>query len=166
MCWKESYRLCRLPGLSPDSKSFLFKLIHTLIPSNERLNHLNQQVSPLCWCRAGATETYEHLFFHCDQNSESGQALLRCIQSYDRSVSEEKALRLELSADESFILPSVSLLATGLALIWENRKSKKRTALHLMRAELELSVSIKRRSRLKKIREQHDRKFPKLMFVI
>ena len=31
--WSESYRLSRIHGLSPTSKSFLLKLIHTLLPS-------------------------------------------------------------------------------------------------------------------------------------
>ena len=41
VCWAESYRLSRLRGLSPQSKSFLFELIHTLLPSKERLHQLN-----------------------------------------------------------------------------------------------------------------------------
>ena len=35
--WNEAYGLCRLKGLGPDEKSFLFKLIHTLLPSKEML---------------------------------------------------------------------------------------------------------------------------------
>ena len=151
--WEESYRLCRLPGLSPDSKSFMFRLIHTLLPSNERLHHLNQIPSPLCGCGAGVVETYEHLFFHCEMNREASQSLLQCIKSYARDVTEEKALRLEIEADEPFLLPVLSLLSSGLELIWNTRTVKKHTSLYTMRAELESSISIKRRSRLARIRE-------------
>ena len=38
--WGESYRISRLHGLSSDSKSFLFKMIHTLLPSKERIHRL------------------------------------------------------------------------------------------------------------------------------
>ena len=38
--WSESYRLCRLQGLDPEIKSFLFKLVHQLLPSKERVHHL------------------------------------------------------------------------------------------------------------------------------
>ena len=31
IAWSDSYRVSRLKGLSPDSKSFLFKLVHTLL---------------------------------------------------------------------------------------------------------------------------------------
>ena len=41
-------------------------------------------------------------------------------------------------------------------LIWENRKFKKSTNLYSMRDELESSISIKRRSRLRKVREAAD----------
>ena len=156
VAWEESYRLSRLPGLSPDSKSFLFKLIHTLLPSNERLHHLNQQPSPLCGCNAGVVETYQHLFFNCELIREPGQSLLQCIRSYARDIDEEKAIRLEVNVDESFLLPAISLLSTGLQLIWDNRRLRKQTTLYTMRAELESSISIKRRSRIARIREAAD----------
>ena len=130
VCWGESYRLSRLLGLSPDSKSFLFKLIHTLLPSKERVHHLTPTSSPLCWCNNGEHETYLHLFYRCPKNNLAGEALLRCIQSYDRNCSEEKSLRLELEADEPFLLAMVTILTTGLELIWENRKNKKTTTLY------------------------------------
>ena len=70
--WSESYLLCRLQGLSPSSKSFVFKLIHCLLPSKERLHHLTPATSPLCWCDSGQHETYQHLFFECPKNEQAG----------------------------------------------------------------------------------------------
>ena len=151
--WSESYRISKLSGLSPDSKSFLFKLIHELLPSKERINHLTPASSALCWCNTGAVETYQHLFYECIKNNESGLALLRCVQSYNSNLTQVKSLRLELTADDPFLLASISLLSSGLELIWQNRKVKKSTALFSMRAELETAISIKRRSSLRKIRE-------------
>ena len=98
-------------------------------------------------------EKYQHLFYNCDKNYESGQALLRCIKSYDRNITELKSLRVELTADEPFLLASILILSSELELIWENRKSKKTTALYTMRAELEATISIKWKSRLRKVRE-------------
>ena len=151
--WSESYRLCRLHGLSPSSKSFLFKLIHCLLPSKERLHHLTPSTSPLCWCDTGQQETYQHLFFQCPKNGQAGQSLLRVVKCYDRSLSEEKALRLELTAVDPFLLPSVALLTTGLELIWDRRKLKQSTNNYQIRAELGLGVSIRRKSRLRALRE-------------
>ena len=151
--WSESYRISRLHGLSPATKSFLFKLIHGLLPSKERLHHLTPATSPLCWCNSGEPESYRHLFFQCSKNRTAGQALLRVLRCYDGNISEENSLRLELSAVDPFLLPSVAILATGLELIWERRKMKKSTTNSQTRSELEFSVSIRRKSRSRMIKE-------------
>ena len=117
ICWSESYRLCRLRGLSPSEKTFLFKLIHLLLPSKERVHHLTNQGTPLCWCGAGVPETYEHLFFQCIKNAEAGQSVLICAKSYCRTMTEEECLRLELNTDDPFQLASTVILATGLKYI-------------------------------------------------
>jgi hypothetical protein len=128
-------------------------MIHTLLPSRERVHHLTQTSSPLCWCESGADEDYQHLFFGCVKNREAGEAIIRCVRSHDNGLSSEKALRLELLGDDCFLLPSVVLLATGLQYIWENRRQKVATTLFLMRAELEAAVQLRRKSRNKRIRE-------------
>ena len=156
MPWNESYRISRLKGLSPDNKSFLFKLIHTLLPSRERVHHVSPATSPQCWCGTGEDETYQHLFFHCPKNRVAGQALLKCVRCYDRNLTEQKSLQLDMSGDDPFLLSSIVLLSAGLELIWNRRKVQKATALFDMRAELELAVSIRRRSRSKAIREAAD----------
>ena len=94
-----------------------------------------------------------HLFYDCSKNREAGEAVLRVGRVYDRNLTMEKSLRMEVQSDETFMLSTVSIRATGLLYIWENRKVRKATTLHMMRAELEAAVSIKRRSRLKKVRE-------------
>ena len=87
----------------------------------------------------------QHLFYQCNKNNESGIALLRCVQSYGSDLTQVKTIRLELTADDPFLLASISLLSSGFELIWENRKVK--------RAELETAISTKRRSSLRKLRE-------------
>ena len=151
---EDSYTLSRLSGLSPDNKSFLFKLLHTLLPSSrERIHHLTPAANPLCWCPERVPETYHHLFFMCSENREAAQSLLKCVQGYQKDLTEEMALRLELTAEDPFRLPSAALLAVGLEYIWERRKLKKNTRPYEMRTELELAVTIRRKARSKKILE-------------
>ena len=69
---------------------------------------------------------------------------MRCV--------ELRSLRVEL-ASEPFLLAPISILSSGLELIWENMKVKKSTALYSMRAELESSIFIKKRSRLRRDQE-------------
>ena len=82
--------------------------------------------------------------------------VLRVVQSYDPACTEDKSLRLELNPDETFLLPTASLLSTGLNFIAENRKSRKSTSLFSIRSELEASVSLKKKSSSRRIREAGD----------
>ena len=98
-------------------------------------------------------ENYLPLLYFCSKNREAGEAVLRVAKAYDRNCTPEKSLRFEVQTDEVFTLSSISILATGLLFIWENRKQIKKTTLYMMRAQLEAVVSIRR---LKKIREAGD----------
>ena len=62
-------------------------------------------------------------------------------------------LRLQVETDEVFSLATMTILITGLETIWANRVEKKVITLYEMRSELESAVSIKRRSRDRRIRE-------------
>ena len=107
----------------------------------------------MCWCDTGQVETYTHLFYECNRNSEAGEAVLRVAMAYDRNLSREKSLRLEVECDETFLLATMTVLATGLGFIWEMRKARKMTSLFRIRAELEAAVSVMRRSSIKRLRE-------------
>ena len=154
--WDRSYHLARLHGLSPCSKSFLFKLLHELLPSRERVSRLIPGNSPLCWCNCGDVETYMHCFFLCSKNSDAAEAMLRCARIYDQNLTAESLLTLQVNTDEVFSLATMTIIATGLETSWANRLIKKSTSLYMMRSELECAVSIRRRSRNKKIREAAD----------
>ena len=134
------------PGFTPYYDRNFFDVI-------DRLHQLGQSPTALCWCDSGEIETYSHLFFTCNKNQEAGQAVLRCLRSYDASLTKEKCLRIEFDIDEPFLLPSVSILSTSLEHIWNNRKQKKITTILSIRAELENSINIKRKSRLGRLQE-------------
>ena len=151
--WGEAYRLCRLHGLSPSAKSFLFKLLHQLLPVRERVHRLMPANSPLCWCDSGEVETYVHCFFSCSKNSEAAADMLRCAAVYDQELTPLKCLTLQVKSDEVFMLAIITILTTGLETIWANRQMKKITTQFMMRTELELAISIRRRSRNRSVRE-------------
>ena len=79
--------------------------------------------------------------------------LAKMCKSYDSILSEAKLLRLEIKTDEPFLVATASVVSSGLKLIWESLRIKKRTTIYTMRAELESAISIKRRSRLRRVRE-------------
>ena len=135
------------------SQSFLFKLVHQLLPNRERLHRLISANSPLCWCDSGEVETYQHCFYTCNKNSEAAECMMRCAKAYATELTEEKTLTLQVKADEVFLLATITILTTGLESIWSNRQLKKVTTPYMIRADLECALSIKRRSRNKSIRE-------------
>ena len=46
--WTLSWSLCRQPGLPPDMASFLWKMLHNLLGTQERLHRLGSSPSALC----------------------------------------------------------------------------------------------------------------------
>ena len=86
---------------------------------------------------SGETEDYLHLFFHCHHNQAAADALLQCVQSYGHDLKSSKTLFFNIKSDGCFETALVSLLSTGLELIWNRRLQKKNTDLILMRSELE-----------------------------
>ena len=80
--------------------------------------------SALCWCGSGEVETYLHCFYKCNRNSEAAAAILQCAQVYDHELTPERSLRLKVKADEVFSLPVISIIATGLQTIWNNRQKE------------------------------------------
>ena len=152
--WYEMYRMSRIKGISPAVKSFNFKLIHTLLPSQERVNHLNPNVSPLCRLNCGEIEDYQHLFYGCHHNQDAAAALLRCVRSYSQGLTEEDSLTFDVKVDGCFEMAVIGLLATGLELVWNRRLEKKPTDARTMRSELEWAVILRRKYRNRQIKEE------------
>ena len=82
--------------------------------------------------------------------------MIHCARVYDDDLTPEKILILEVKAQEIYMMATIAMIATGLETIWANRQLKKSTTVYMIRADLELAVSIRRRSRNRIIRESGD----------
>ena len=152
--WQHSFYLSRLKGLSPQVKSFNFKLLHQILPCKERLSQILPDTSPTCsLCRAQQPESVTHAIFDCEKNREAAQYLLQLTQVYDSSFNQEKVTRLQVNTEALYELPTLLVLCSGLELIWRNRLGKKSTRLYDIRAELECQVLALRKSRPRRLRE-------------
>ena len=70
-------------GLGPENVSFLFKLLHDILPTQERVARTKPRASPACplpGCDA-ATETRAHALVLCEGNNGVGLRAMRCLQS-------------------------------------------------------------------------------------
>ena len=152
--WQLGFHLARLKGLSPQVKSFNFKLLHQILPCKERLSRLLPTTSSNCTlCTTQQPESIQHAIFECSKNKEAAQFLLELTKVYDSSITQEKAARLQIQTDALYELPTTILLLTGLEFIWNNRLQKKATSLYNTRAELECLVVTLRKSRPKRLKE-------------
>ena len=154
MVWGRSYRLARTKGLSPEHKSFLFKVLHHLLPTGERVNRIQPEKSSACrLCRAAPEDTLLHAFYSCEANKTAAEIMLRCAQVYAPSLTPEGSLYLELEVQDPFALPTVTILVTGLELIWCNRMKSSVTNIASMKAELEARAGLLQQTRGRRLRE-------------
>ena len=147
--WEKSWRLARLPGLGPENVSFLFKLLHDLLPTQERVARTKPTASPACQlpgCNYGM-ENRAHALVFCESNNGVGQRVISCLQNFVPNIDVEAAIRLEIDIEEEMELPIVWMLATVFQAIWKLRVEKSRVLLYDVRAQLEARINLLRETR-------------------
>ena len=152
--WETSWRLARLGGLGPENTSFLFKLLHQILPTQERLHRAKKEANPRCkapGCTSGDVGDLQHSLVQCEANQLVGKKLMETLSQYQPTISTEAALRLEFSVEDDLELPLVWITAATLLSIWEQRKVGSKVQPYLTRAQLEAKVNILRDTRLSKI---------------
>ena len=142
--WQKSFYLSRLRGLTSAIRSFCFKMLHGLLPLNERLHKMLPNNTSLCTqCPAQTNESRLHAFFFCQRNSLASQDLLSLISHYDSNITPGKAVLLDIhSVQDIYEAPVMLILATGMAFIFQNRQQKKVTTPIQLRAEIECLSSL------------------------
>ena len=100
---ENSWRLARLPGLGPDNISFLFKMMHEILPTQERVARTKPRATASCTmvgCTVDVTEDLPHALILCDGNNGVGHRVFRCLQNFVPDLDVESVLRLELNVGE------------------------------------------------------------------
>ena len=153
--WSKSFYLSRVRGLSTETRTFCFKLLHQLLPFGQRLSQILPNSRPECsLCADQLLDTPLHGLFRCVRNSQASEYLLHLTRPYDSSISEERILLLDLrTIDPIYELPTMLILATGFSYIMSNRLIKKSTTLFMIRSEMECLVSLLRKSRSRLLNE-------------
>ena len=141
-----------MQGLGSDLTGFLFKLVHCLLPNQDRVSRFggeDDQNHGLCNFCSDDVETPLNAFVQCHHNMLVGLALLGYLQAVVPDLSPEAALRLELGMQLSEMeeLATMYVLSIGLKYIWEARVERKQVRLYKMRSEVEARVTILRKTR-------------------
>ena len=147
--WEKAWSLAITPGLSSEQTSFIWKMLHDLLPTRERLFRMNMPdiQSPTCdLCPQGALDDAEHTLLRCPFN-EASNYTLRLIQNIIPTVLPSQAVLFDMNISPDHELPVTFILSTCLSLIWKNRRLRKHYSPRNIRAELEAGVQILRKSR-------------------
>ena len=80
--WESAWQIARQNMLGPSLTTFLFKLLHQILPTAERVSRILANQSPHCTrCRLNppATETLNHAMFDCQT---AGAVLLNGLRKF------------------------------------------------------------------------------------
>ena len=78
--WESTWPRARLPGLGSEIMSFLFKVVHDLLPTQERIARTSAGVSGDCkFCVPDVKEDLLHALVRCQGNQGIGHAVLHCL---------------------------------------------------------------------------------------
>ena len=149
--WEITWKRSRLSGLGSELASFLFRLLHDLLPTRERQNRIFPATVNICrLCQSNSVEDLPHSFFYCSFNREFGMAIVQTLLNTDASMTPEKLLRLEMNIDDDDMeLPTVWYVAAKLLHIWNCRVNGRRAKLYTTRAEVESRVNLLRETRFR-----------------
>ena len=148
--WENIWRRIRLPGLGPENISFLFKLVHDILVTQERLSRINPGTTASCkvtGCTTQPVESQVHALVNCEGNNGAGNAVMDCLRRLVPDLSAEAALRLDVQLDEGVELPFVWFSAAAFQAIWELRSAGKKVELYKIRSEIETKISLLRETR-------------------
>ena len=150
--WETIWSFSILPGLNSDDSSFLFKLLHNLLTTQERLHRvLSYKVtSSLCTlCTQEVCSDQMHALIYCPFNNGMGYWLVRSIRKIIPQLQPLKIITLDFGSQlpEEQVLPVIWLTAKTLQVIWMARIHKKSPTLTTTRAALEAHIMLLRKTR-------------------
>ena len=148
--WERTWRLLALSGLGSEHRSFLFKMSHQLLPTQERINRTSKAASPTCkaqGCTGDQEEDLIHALVDCKTNNGVGLSLLNALKQHMPQLSSASLLRLEFDTTEEMELPVTWISAAILMKIWEMRISSNMVKPFMIRAKLEAKINLMRETR-------------------
>ena len=152
--WDHTWKLARLRGLGPEITTFVWRLLHNILPTQERTSRIANKgsgtTSSICkLCQDQLEEDQLHAFFHCKNNSNASRALLNSITPVLPNITPRQVLLLDFDLEESQEFPIVWFVGHFLQIVWNSRVEKRQVRLYSIRADLEARSSLLRETRYK-----------------
>ena len=113
--WPKSWSLARLKGLSSTSMTFLWKLLHQLLPTRERQHRiLRDGDNALCGvCNYGEVDSVEHALATCADSRETFEWMKIGLGRFSADISTEQILKLDFFWTNPQYLNEICLLYTS-----------------------------------------------------
>ena len=140
--------------LGPNLCSFIFKLLHKILPTAQRVSRILPNQSENCSrCNLATQESLSHALFQCPENHGAGNVLLHGLRKFDQHLSPTRIMNLDYDFEEELHFSIVWTTGTFLSILWQLRVDKKRVDLVRIRSEMEASCRLLRECRSQKTTE-------------
>ena len=149
MDWKKSWMAASLPGLTSSKSSFLWKMLHDILPTRERMHRMSLPGVPsaICTlCSDNKEDNSEHALLTCSYTKVGADNLLLALQQEIPDMTLERIKFLDFRSDDLY--PVTFLTATVLEQLWISRTEKKRCTWPSIRAQVESEILLLRKGRL------------------
>ena len=123
--WNVIYSKIRIPALQSDVRSFGWKLIHRLLPSEDLLHNRLGNISDMCRFSCNQVASVEHCLLLCNLVNEVGFWILNLAQMSDPSAEISDIVCLNFNGSESLFW----LVLNALSFVWSKRSKSKQAEL-------------------------------------
>ena len=150
--WETIWPLSSSPGLDSGDSSFLFRMLHNLLTTQERLNRVlsHTVTNPNCThCTLDVIGDQIHSLVLCPFNNGIGYWIIRCLRSIIPHLQPNQLISLDFgpNVQSEEVLPVTWLSAKALQEIWMARVKKKKATITTTRAALEAHIMLLRKTR-------------------
>ena len=142
--WEEVWRRVRLRGLPAQAGSFLFRLLHGLLLTQDRVRRLGaDKEDDSGRCRTcGEEDSSEHSLFVCQSSRPISKMLLDMLHHVNGATNVSNILFIDFIVPQQYELPCVMISGIVLNYIWEKRVSKKPLCKEEARGEIAAQAEI------------------------
>ena len=127
MDWGSIWMYAKTKGISNKSRSFLWRFLNNLLPSEQRLHHLRKSPSPTCkLCTKNEVDSvWKHSFIACTFSAPAIDWMMGALRKFDPIMSKERAVFLQIMGNfDDHVIPCVWIVAETLQYIWAKRRAK------------------------------------------
>ena len=148
MYWGRSWLAICVLGLTPEMRSFLWKMLHCILPTQDRLHRMNMPnaPSPLCvQCTAGEVDGIEHALLRCNKIKPGADFLLETLKSEIPDLTFERIKYLDFRCED--LLVPTYLTAATLSQLWISRYCTRNFSWQSFRANVEQKILTLKKSK-------------------